>query len=107
MEFASSGQVGPIQSATLTNDVIVVNTQDGTATGPASAAVGIGFAYSTYGSLTLGQNYMDPTGIYNCYVKSANATITGTQPTFSGDVNLLNSTGLGSFTVACAGKSQN
>jgi hypothetical protein len=107
VEFVSSGQVGPIQSATLTNNVIVVNTQDGTASGPASVAVGIGFAYSTYGYVTLGQNYMDPTGIYNCYHKSANATITGTQPTFSGDVNLLNSTGLGSFTVACVGKSQN
>jgi hypothetical protein len=107
MEFVSSGQVGPIQSATLTNNVIVTNTQDGTVGGPASAAVGIGLAYSTYGAVTLSQNYMDPTGIYNCYVEASNVAITGAQPTFNGDVNLLNSTGLGSFTVACAGKSQN
>jgi hypothetical protein len=107
MEFVSSGQVGPIQSATLTNNVIVVNTKDGAVGGPATAAVGIAFAYSTYGAVNLSQNYMDPTGIYNCYVKGANATITGAQPTFSGDVNLLNATGLGSFTVACVGKSQN
>jgi hypothetical protein len=107
MEFVSSGQVGQIHSATLTNNVIVVNTLDGTVGGPASVAVGIGFAYSDYGSVALSQNYMDPTGIYNCYVKAANATITGPQPTFSGDVNLINSMGLGSFTAGCVGKNQN
>jgi hypothetical protein len=107
MEFVSSGQVGPIQSATLTNNVIVVNTMDGTVGGAASVSTGIGIAYSTYGAVNLSQNYMDPTGLYNCYVQGANTSIKGAQPTFSGDVNLLNSTGLGSFTVACAGKSQN
>jgi len=80
------GQNTSIGSVLVDHNTSVVNTNNGQVTTAAAAAE---TAYNTYGSITFQQNYMDPTGAYECFISTSNPTYV-TAPVFDRNINMKN-----------------
>ena len=81
------GQNTSIGSVMVDHNTSIVNkTKDGEVTLSAASAE---TSYDTYGSVVFQQNYMDPTGSYECFISTSNPTYK-TPPQFIDNVDILN-----------------
>jgi hypothetical protein len=79
------GTNSSIGKVVVDHNTSVVNLNNGQVTVAAASAE---TSYNTYGSVTFRQNYMDPTGSYECFISVGNPTYT-TSPLFTGNVNMI------------------
>lgn len=112
--FSAGGE--PVHGGTLlfsdgsyfTNDVMITNVNPNFAPYWTTSIGGVAYQDNSYGNITIGPNYIDPTGSPNVYAQAGTPTAVGTT-SFTGNINLLNASSLNQwdFVVAESGSYNN